>query len=73
MTETRHFFIQKNSTHAPALLINMLENDLLELFQIDGKTIIHFITCSIENSYVLNAWSLSLGLQNPFYYNFDSI
>jgi uncharacterized protein len=37
MAETCHFFIQKNNIQAAMLLINLLENGLLELFQIEKK------------------------------------
>lgn len=37
MAETCHFFIQKGNIQAAALLINLLENGLLELFQIEKK------------------------------------
>lgn len=41
MAETCHFFVQRNDIRAAAMLINILENGLLELFQIEKK---HFPT-----------------------------
>lgn len=37
ISETCHFFIQKNSIKSVMLLINILENGLLDLFQIEKK------------------------------------
>lgn len=37
IAETCHFFVQKNNIKATMLLINILENGLLELFQIEKK------------------------------------
>lgn len=37
MTETCHFFVQKNNIQAAVLLVDLLENGLLELFQIEKK------------------------------------
>lgn len=37
LAETCHFFIQKDNVQGATLLINILENGLLELFQIEKK------------------------------------
>lgn len=37
VTETCHFFIQKDNARAILMLINILENGLLELFQLEKK------------------------------------